>query len=142
MAQPGKIVVPDGMLRTARNVCAQGWKRASDGQWDHDECAKNMLGAALRYLSDNPILPLEREYNDLLDKFFADCLQSGEKPYMVYWRFVGMLNEWQRQMFLAPEPPERTDDISDMILKYPKAAYECIIEAYRRGLSYRDRHPS
>jgi hypothetical protein len=133
-----RYVAPEGML-----------KAAIDAQWNESgahpsarkilaaeeavkSCVKAGLEAALRWLSENPIVPTDGETKRI-------------------WRDTGLCNEvddselqciaaeWQRRMFLAPEP-EVSEEIKDLLLPNiecgffkPEVVNERMIECYRRG---------
>ena len=85
--QEKKIVVPDGMLKAAiecRNL-----------EGIHKRTFEAILEAALRWLSDNPIKPTRHQVTELMVIPF-------------------MFEEWQRRMFLAPEP-EIPEELRDMV---------------------------
>ncbi len=112
-----RYVVPDGMMNAACN--------------DHHAIGVNqrdvakMLEAALRWLSENPIVPTERECARLCDY----------DPKIV--KFV--VSVWQRLAFLAPEPevPEAIKDLLWVRLERDGCDVEDhnkdILEAYQRG---------
>ena len=83
-----KIQVPEGMLKAIRGRYV-----------GNDNCGRYILEAALRWLSENPIVPTDGEAKAI-------------------WRDTGLCNEvdddelrcivveWQRRMFLAPDGPD------------------------------------
>lgn len=121
-----KIKVPEGMLKAFHR------SEAHDGlKWD-DNVLENMLEAALRWLSDNPIVPTR-----------DDVLKMNRG-----WHFeveiISAITEWQRRMFLAPEPeiPEEVKDLlwSETLYAGDQKFFEAVprinenvIEAFRRG---------
>jgi hypothetical protein len=115
-----KYVVPEGMLQCAVEAMKEpgGSKFRSTEQW-----AATGLEAAIRWLAENPIVPT-KEQIDQIDYFL-----DGE-PNFVESHAV----EWQRRMFLAPEP-EAPDAVKDLYDEAPPGgtAQKAIIEAYRRG---------
>jgi hypothetical protein len=82
------IVVPEGMskafLRKANHF---------GSKWD-DRVLLEMLSSALRWLSYNPVTPNDKQYRKLHADFEGKSLG---------WGMFALL-EWQRRMFLAPEP--------------------------------------
>ena len=138
-----KIQVPVGMseaFHKAENH--EGFK------WD-DAVLDAMLSAALRWLSENPIVPNEADVMEILQERVRSHHISGEEycaipPATV--RFV--IREWQRRMFLAPEPETSLPEewIRACARNVPKGAVTMKIysaqgilletvdlEAYRRG---------
>lgn len=130
-----KIVVPEGMMLAVRKS-------------GHDYILKNpvvitsILEAALRWLSENPIIPTGQQGRDL-DGAWLDSKSNLAAPYHQTARATefGAI-EWQRRMFLAPEP-ELPDAIKDLkfpcfndgqtVLVSPECVNDHILEAYRRG---------
>lgn len=126
-----KIKVPEGMLKAAL-------KPFPDNQWAIREESRMRLHleAALRWLSENPIVPTSKD----LEKIAHNGRFTGE-PSASSWCI-----EWQRRMFLVePEVPEEIKDLlhptkwqdaagqSGPTLINPELANEHIIEAFRRG---------
>ena len=96
-----KIVVPEKMLKAASAAMRGPITNLSD-----------FLEAALRWLSENPIVPTReqmRSISDAVNREFADadtemieCMED-------------LCIEWQRRMFLAPEVPDGcVDDIHEV----------------------------
>jgi len=126
-----KIVVPEGMLKAAR-----------EGERYEPYGIHGSLEAALRWLSENPIVPTDKQYKE--------CLLAVDGPNAMIIRMYQegepqkVIAEWQRRMFLTPEP-EIPEDVKDLLWSQP--LYECdtefyeaipnvnlsILEAYRRG---------
>ena len=86
-----KIVVPEGMLEATRGACTP----------NHPNRTRIELEAALRWLTENPIVPTE-PFVAMIDSEVRD--RSTRKGYGMY---VELLAEWRR-MFLAPEPIAHT----------------------------------
>lgn len=89
-----------------------------------------VLKAALRWLSENPIVPTDEQW-----KAINHERQWPDNAYRRRWLVV----EWQRRMFLAPEPEPALKDLLWKANPYPNtgAEYrhdETVKEAYRRGL--------
>lgn len=136
-----KYVVPEGMTRAMYAALEEHQRSHSFvGCVISSACSlTHGLEAALRWLAESNPLPLESQYLSLYRKYYADCITSGEQGLMVYWRFVGMLREWQQQMFLQPEPavPEEIKDLINCCFAGTSIAAEdvqkFVREAYRRG---------
>ena len=96
-----KIQLPEGMLKaigTAPNVC-----HCSTCESGNEE----RLKSALRWLSENPIVPSEADVMEILQERVESHHISGKEycaipPATV--RFV--IRESQRRMFLAPDGPD------------------------------------
>ena len=117
------IVVPEGMLRAVRVSYA---RRA--GAYS-EKASRGDLEAALRWLSENPIVPTKEQWN----KLWQDCLSSncGDGNYK-------LVSEWQRRMFLAPEVDRELVDLLWDANPFPNIGAktrhdECVAEAFRRG---------
>lgn len=117
-----KYVIPEGMLKAASG---QGFQTSK------------ILEAALRWLAENPIAPTPEQHMDISGMVRSQV----EHDDLTMWHFWA---EWQRRMFLAPEPeiPEAVKDLlcdpvnagrgfrfGDMADK----VNDSILEAYRRG---------
>lgn len=129
-----KIKVPEGMMLAVQN------KARVDGRALNPRILRSDLEAALIWLSENPIVPTEKQYGECLravdgpDKIVIHVYREGE-PQKV-------LAEWQRRMFLAPEVPEAIKDLlSDdedegrgILFGVSSDVYnQKLVEAYRRG---------
>jgi len=136
------IKIPEGMLEALHTAMCT--KIEGGCQPDYERAA---LEAALRWLSDNPIVPTV----DQAQEIWA-YVSRGES----FLR--NLFVEWQRRMFLAPEPEEpekiKEEKIKDLlwrngIYNYERESEEpdgglssgsisqhnrLIIEAYNRGL--------
>lgn len=135
-----KIKVPDGMSRAAIRAASQAWDAGdlkivyppypNEPFYNHSTV---ILEAALLWLSENPIAPTDKQFFDLSS-------DVGD----VRMRCV----EWQRRMFLAPEPeiPEaiaylwwsecetqRTPDENSVSVHARKLHNRQLIEAFRAG---------
>lgn len=83
-----KIVVPEGMVQAAEAACDRR----------NGATCRQQLEAALRWLSENPIVPTDEQAKELQNRYYGDGhLQQGSA-------FAYAAVEWQRRMFLAPEP--------------------------------------
>jgi len=140
MSEP-KYKVPDGMLEAARMV-----HRGPAIFTVSPTTVREIVEAALRWLAENPIVPTEQQERALDDAWMRskrDTLDMAHK--FAHASAFGAV-EWQRRMFLAPEPevlkvPEK---IKDLLLTVEDCMYGSaqtleneirgkIIEAYRRG---------
>ena len=132
-----RIAVPEGMLRAAWH--AQLPADNPTFEWDEgDEMNRKfyrrIFEAALRWLSDNPQVPTMEQATEMSDNGHP-CVLDG----------VWYATEWQRRMFLAPEP-EPPVEIKDLLWSCDLRAHDVgifgtvgvnvndtIIEAFRRG---------
>ena len=107
-----KTVVPEGMLAAAwQDIAAAMKERISVGGIGgvaELHVARIAVEAALRWLSENPIVPTDEQIRDL---FEANRYGVSREAWRIYF------TEWQRRMFLAPEP-EIPDEIEDL-LRFP-----------------------
>ena len=121
----GKIVVPEGMLKVACDeICELG-----DGSGR--QVTAKVLEAALRWLSENPQVPTDEQWASVCEDTPGTRIDS-------------CIAEWQRRMFLAPEPKivdfenvkrhifSQDGRVGDgpMVLA---SDYDALLEAYRRG---------
>jgi len=123
-----EIKVPDGMLKAA--MASRMSIKGQIAPWSEGMCLQ-VLEAALRWLSENPIVPTYNQLNS-----FASERTS---PDAIQW----FCAEWQRRMFLAPDHPEIPEEVKDLqidINAYDpvhkimiKHHNEDVIEAFRRG---------
>ena len=135
-----KIVVPEGMLEAA-------WEKVkpfSDMDYGYDrDTLKESLKSAIRWLSENPIVPTEDQAATVIQETariqYADRSTPSARPSDHTLRVqIAFLTEWQRRMFLAPVP-EVLEEIKDLLRglndddNNRDAVNEDIIEAYRRG---------
>lgn len=132
-----KYVLPNGMERAA-------WDAMDAHAKVHGPAVGCVLGsmcsltagleAALRWLSENPITPTKQQLQEMYDS--PGCPKEGTYVPVPYY-----LCEWQRRMYLAPEPevPEAVEDLMHKNRKpytvdcTPEAQDQRILEAYRRG---------
>ena len=121
-----KIVVPEGMLQAAKTGV-----RNSDG-----DAFLSALEVALRWLSENPIVPTDEQLKELCEDWGRQVGKPEDIPRnpMISLLKVGSV-EWQRRMFLAQEP-KVTEEIGDLMWADAGSAElhnkECQ-EAFRRG---------
>jgi hypothetical protein len=111
--EPVRVVIPEGMLQVGRE--------AYNAYVTADRGATLILEDALRWLSKNPMVPTPAQFDAMVDgahlSSFDVCV------------------EWQRRMFLAPEP-EIPEAIRDLFIRMPEAEYtreQLAVEAFRRG---------
>ena len=120
-----KIVVPEGMLKVAmdatRGFTGYGYDSYSDiptsGHIGNHATFAVALEAALRWLCENPIHPSPEQWQRLFSAWNAridasETLADSPHPIEDQLRFTVI--EWQRRMFLAPEP-EIPDEIEDLL---------------------------
>ena len=113
------IVIPKGMLKAV----ADDWSTA---QMTIEMRCSSVLEAALRWLSENPIVPTQDFLTAMLDRDFFGG-DSWTDPQV--FKFC---EEWQRSMFLEPES-EVPEEIIDLLCRGNVDRNPLIIEAYRRG---------
>ena len=110
-----KIVVPEGMLKAAKDVYHD---KAQDGV--DQSAVKEALKAALRWLSEHPIVPTD-EQHDVLYKEFVSLpetrIVTNGTTFRSFFRWA--IDAWQRRMFLAPEP-----EIPDIWMSFVRNAPE------------------
>ena len=95
-----KIVVPEGMLRAAWH--AQLPADNPTFEWDEgDEMNRKfyrrIVEAALRWLIENPIVPTHEQIDNMQ-------FDSTQLRHVMHHIIEVAATEWQRRMFLAPEP--------------------------------------
>jgi hypothetical protein len=88
-----KIVVPEGMLEAALDGLGIEIIKA------RRQYVKDTLEAALHWLSENPIVPTEKQIADLAKTMPYEDSGNGNV-------LAVAVVEWQRRMFLAPEPED------------------------------------
>ena len=122
-----RVVVPEGMYDAAMKYQDSGI-----------QCGA-ALEAALRWLSENPIVPTEEQ---------AQYMYDGKKGLGHAGTIRYCMIEWQRRMFLAPEPNPLDDlyifpnQFIPVDLKVDISANDVnvrINEAYRRGQQSREK---
>jgi hypothetical protein len=98
-----RIVVPDGMLEAVeQNI---------DSCIDIDSCGIwSILAVALRWLSENPIVPT-------LPQLRAVESAAAHEPIGSTGWLSDVLQEWVRRMFLAPEAKVPDEEIGDLLVK-------------------------
>lgn len=123
-----RYVVPEGMVQAG----ATGWlaARGEDGKLNPMDVSRSVLIEALRWWSENPMVPTDQQLQEMR--------QAIPRNGLTYDSWVAV--EWQRRCFLAPEP-EVTEAVKDLLLE--KSAWisdilvntvnRDLLEAYRRG---------
>ncbi len=138
-----KYVVPeDGLRAFLKADIHEGWL------WDKG-ALERMLLAFIAWQSENPIVPTRNQAFEILQRFKVES--SGCHSF----RIADALVEWQRRMYLSPEPevPKEVKDLLQIELTSidPKPEHtvldprttkldctvrqwnEAVLEAYRRG---------
>ena len=123
-----KIVIPDGMLDAFEDAHVEYLlKHKSDPLVPMKACIF-ALEAALRWLSENPIVPTMEQATEMSDSGHP-CVLDG----------VWYATEWQRRMFLALEP-EAPESVKHLLLQGqwdPMPSRDVynqrIIDAYNQG---------
>ena len=127
-----KIVVPEKLMNAAL-LAVQA--RLGDGRGSNwEDRARVAVEVALRWLSENPIVPSEEQAASL---YGASLNIDYEKRYDATRAVVV---EWQRRMFLAP-PGEVPEEVKDLLTPrcnpnerwLPCNHDNAVIEAFRRG---------
>ncbi len=97
----------------------------------YPQWVEKTIEAVLRYISENPIVPTDAQIDAALDA-------TKGRPYGVFF-CRSFLQEFQRIMFLAPEP-ETPQEIEDLVAaldcqdaQTKESATRLLIEAYQRG---------
>ena len=125
-----RIVVPDGMMKAVSNT----WEVKSHKVEINK--AEAIIQAALRWLSENPIVPTRQNLEDMRTDWEDTPEQNAEKV------VIFLISEWQRRIFLAPES-EVPEAVKNLLLdgadfihgqKHADEANKNVIEAYNRGL--------
>lgn len=114
-----KIKVPEGMLKAA----VAEWYVATG---ERDFCIRMILEAALRWLSENPIVPDDEQCLQLWRgsagaDTTADCTRNT-------------VSNWQRRMFLAPPESEMigAETLEHFCSRFQTIG-EAVSEAFRIG---------
>lgn len=131
-----KIVVPEGMLEAAASIPADPWYEGNKrGE------IEERLEVALRWLSENPIVPTDEQIRSMSEKVYGIHIAYPENPVIAEPLMAlakEYLAEFQRRMFLElePEVPEVADLVKDF--RRDGDAYNAVLEAYRRGQKSKD----
>jgi hypothetical protein len=121
--EPIRVEVPEGMLQAGR-AAYSGYVTAEEG-------ARRILEAALRWQSENPVVPTDSQAYELSGIGISTDKRSISRTGIVTTQ--GIVEEWQRRMYLAPEP-EVPEEVKDLMYKGGEMEVDKrIIEAYRRG---------
>lgn len=126
-----RYVVPEEMLRAAWNACKYTTNVAIVDP--RKVMLRKGIEAGLKWLADNPIAPPHSFGEEL-----CNGRTEGYDPSPT--EFEGAVMEWQRRMFLAPDP-ESPEEIKDLLVSgslneafFSHDIYnERILDAYRRG---------
>ena len=117
-----RVKVPEGMLKAA---CA------ANDEYSDEGTNRRVLESALRWLSENPIVPTA----DDVGKILAARSVQGDFPDAGYLA-IYVASQWQRRMFVAPDEDEAIRDLlhgpTDLYMRGEDYNYQ-IREAYRRG---------
>ena len=114
-----KIKVPEGMLQAGRAVYS-GYVTAEEG-------ARRILIAALRWLSENPVVPTDCFMRDMLNRDFFGG-DNWNDP-----QVIEFCVEWQRRMFCVPEQEYIGEEkLENFCCRYQRID-EAVREAYRLG---------
>lgn len=129
-----KYVVPEQMVMAAYQWCSASFKMSE---------VKRMLEAATEWLAANPIVPDDTQIGEMMSAKRQFIDHFGESDW-IRWGAT----DWQRRMFLAPEPevPEAVKDLmismGSLQTRPPQTTEAAIeelnkrtLEAYRRGQS-------
>ena len=105
-----KIQVPEGMLKAAcREYPGRNFDYADEESYG--VFTRPILKAALRWLSENPIVPTIKQLEKIWD---SQPDSTAEYP---YWQKIReTMAEWQRRMFLAPEVSDTAKTIGSGML--------------------------
>jgi hypothetical protein len=125
-----RYVVPDGMFMESMLAV---WASKPNGKPDISERVsaeieaefKTAITAAIRWLAENPITPTREQCQSMY--------ASSNHPNGSWQETKLIALEWQRRMFLAPEP-EVPESIRDLYESSSSQRWkEAILDAYRRG---------
>lgn len=122
----GNVKIPEGMLKAAMYDDGAGYLSEA---W-----MERRLEAALRWLSENPIVPTDKQLEDIAS-FASAPTHFG----VSIW-----FQQWQRRMFLAPEskiPEEVKDLLWESSARLDRGFHwnDAILEAYRRGQNSKEK---
>jgi len=126
-----KIVVPEGMMKAA----IFAWRLHPIRGYPPEDAVCKAVEAALRWLSENPIVPSEAQLRKMEDEVL------GKEGILMGNRLseIGAITEWQRRCFLAPEP-EAPESVKHLLLQGqwdPMPSRDVynqrIIDAYNQG---------
>jgi hypothetical protein len=92
-AVENNIVVPEGMLNAFLRM-----ENHIGSKWD-DRVLREMLSSALRWLSENPIMPTKEQCLEMTTTNRRATFGTDGWEWLKHGA-----TEWQRRMFLAPEP--------------------------------------
>ena len=89
-----RYIVPPGMLRAVE--AAFGYHPDRGPVYHNGVSLRDALGAAVGWMSENPIVPTKEGERDLYQRW----KEAAPNDCFVIWA----IRDWQRRMFLAPEP--------------------------------------
>ena len=115
-----RVVVPEGMYDAAMKYQDSGI-----------QCGA-ALEAALRWLSENPIVPSVEQCDAIRDVL-------GPREDLMQWQVKEVAFEWQRRIFLAPEPEMIGEETLDRFCARFRTIGEAALEAYRLGQQSREK---
>lgn len=93
-----------------------------------------MLEAAVKWLAENPVIPNDKQLREMC---FDGSVNNNGTPADA-WQITNYIREWQRRMFLAPEPDSLESLLSNVPELVEAEKYKRnIIEAYELGKKFR-----
>lgn len=118
MGQDKRYVVPEGMLKAAEAASEYvSYEPAAHRMRFGSLVVISILEAVLRWLAENPIVPSESQA-------FSMAVDKDKFPFDK-WEWVRWgACEWQRRMFLAPEPEAEMDSTPNHILELRQILYD------------------
>lgn len=134
------IVVPGGMLKAAyASVNMATHNSVEKSYW-----IKSGLEAAMRWLAENRKLPDGKEVREMLEDslqywFPGEMSLKKEAALSIHNRLNALWDEFQRRMFLAPEPEMIGEETVAQFCVRFQTIGEAALEAYRRGQQSKER---
>jgi hypothetical protein len=114
-----EIRVPEGMLKAS----------LSSGVFEGTDDAQKALEAALRWLSENPIVPDAKQVGEMvISAPYSNTRQA-------YTSTIFCITEWQKRMFLALEPKSETsfeERMNELTVEVNRLGMSAAIEILRR----------
>lgn len=115
-----RVVVPEGMLKAV----------GEESNWRDMGNVEILLQSALRWLTENPIVPDENQVSEVSRSW---CARESR----VFIGYSDFSAEWQRRMFLATEEEnnDSVDEVSfiEFCSNYPYVAHKSLAKAFRLG---------